>query len=105
MTIMPMLDMAISIYQDMAHLPRPGHPAPIAARAEMEALVYRQRSQRQSRYMEDLLCALSGEGPRIYLATMEAMDEEAGHGSGATGPLHGRTRASPPWVPRETWAG
>ena len=31
----------------------------------------------KSRYAEDLLCALSGEGPRIYLATMEAMDEES----------------------------
>ena len=50
---------------------------PIAARAEMEALVYGGAASGKSRYAEDLLCALSCEGPRIYLATMEAMDEES----------------------------
>ena len=43
----------------------------------MEALVYGGAASGKSRYAEDLLCALSGEGPRIYLATMEAMDEES----------------------------
>lgn len=31
----------------------------------------------KSRYAEDLLCALPGGGPRIYLATMEAVDRES----------------------------
>ena len=43
----------------------------------MEALVYGGAASGKSRYAEDLLCALSCEGPRIYLATMEAMDEES----------------------------
>ena len=68
----------------------------------MEALVYGGAASGKSRYAEDLLCALSCEGPRIYLATMEAMDEESR--TRATGPCGG-TRASPPWSARGTWAG
>lgn len=83
-TIMPMAGYGHVTYRTWP-LPRLAS-RPIAARAEMEALVYGGAASGKSRYAEDLLCALSGEGPRIYLATMEARMRRAGRGSGATGP-------------------
>ena len=86
------------------HLPGPGHPAlsPPELRWRHWCTAARPAARAGTRKIFCVRCPVRGLGS-IWLPWRRWM-RRAGRGSGATGPC-GRTRASPPWSARGTWAG